>query len=296
MTRMTTLAEAFPDIVRIGEALAPYTLLRLGGPAEFFAQPRSVDELAAVMKASADQKLPVRILGIGSSLLISDEGVKGVVVRLSGPAFAKVEVDKRRVRAGGGAALSALISEAARNNLAGLETLVGIAATVGGALRVNAGDRSGEIGSYVRRVEVLDGHHRAVWREHDELKFSENTSNLDDPVILSAEFELDLDKPDAIVKRMRKAWIMRQASQPYSFEASARMFRDPRGLTAAALIEKAGLGKTKVGKAGLSERNANYTVAAPGATARDVLRLLDLVSSKVKETSGVALEQELTVW
>ena len=95
---------------------------------------------------------------------------------------------------------------------------------------------------------------------------------------------------------MRKAWIMRQASQPYSFEASARMFRDPRGLTAAALIEKAGLGKTKVGKAGLSERNANYAVAAPGATARDVLRLLDLVRSKVKETSGVALEQELTVW
>jgi UDP-N-acetylmuramate dehydrogenase len=291
-----TLAEAFPDIVRTGEALAPYTLLRLGGPAEFFAQPRSVDELAAVMKSCAERKLPVRILGIGSSLLVGDDGVKGVVLRLGGPAFGKIEVDGRRVRAAGGAALSALISEATRNSLAGLETLVGIPATVGGALRVNAGDRSGEIGSYVRRVEVLDGQHRAVWREHDELKFSENTSNLDDPVILGAEFELDADKPDAIVKRMRKAWIMRQASQPYSFEASARMFRDPRGLTAASLIEKADLGKTKVGKAGLSERNANYAVAAAGATARDVLRLLDLVRTKVKEHSGVTLEQELTVW
>jgi UDP-N-acetylmuramate dehydrogenase len=296
MTRMATLAEAFPDIVRTGEALAPYTLLRLGGPAEFFAQPRTVDELAALMKACAERKLPVRILGIGSALLVSDEGVKGVVLRLTGPEFSRVEVDGRRARAAGGAALSALISEAARHNLAGLETLVGIPATVGGALRVNAGDRSGEIGGYVRRVEVLDGQHRAVWREHEELKFSENTSNLDDPVLLGAEFELDLDKPDAIVKRMRKAWIMRQASQPYSFEASARMFRDPRGLSAAALIEKAGLGKTKVGKAGLSERNANYAVVTPGATARDLLRLLDLVRSKVKDDSGVALEQELTVW
>jgi UDP-N-acetylmuramate dehydrogenase len=296
MTRMATLAEAFPNIVRTGEALAPYTLLRLGGPAEFLAQPRSVEELATLMKACAEHKLPVRILGIGSALLVSDEGVKGVVLRLSAPAFGRIEVEGRRVRAGGGAPLSSLISESARHNLAGLETLVGIPATVGGALRVNAGDRSGEIGGYVRRVEVLDGQHRAVWREHDELKFSENTSNLDDPVILGAEFELDLDKPDAIVKRMRKAWIMRQASQPYSFEASARMFRDPRGLTAAALIEKAGLGKTKVGKAGLSERNANHVVAALGTISRDVLRLLDLIRSKVKEAEGVTLEQELTVW
>src|SRR5262245_27297074 len=131
---LMTLAATFSDIVRTGEALAPHNLLRLGGPAEFFVQPRSVDELAAVMKACADQKLPVRILGIGSSLLVSDEGVKGAVLRLAGPAFANVEVDKRRVRAGGGAALSTLISEAARNSLAGLETLVGIAATVGGAL------------------------------------------------------------------------------------------------------------------------------------------------------------------
>jgi UDP-N-acetylmuramate dehydrogenase len=296
MSRMATLAEAFPDIIRAGEALAPHTLLRLGGPAEFLAQPRSVDELAALMKACAEQKLPVRILGIGSALLVSDDGVKGVVLRLSAPTFGRVEVEGRRVRAGGGAALSALISESARHNLAGLETLVGISATVGGALRVNAGDRSGEIGSYVRRVEVLDEQHKAVWREHEELRFSENASNLDDPVILGAEFELDLDKPDAIVKRMRKAWIMRQASEPYSFESSARMFRDPRGLSAAALIEKAGLGKTKVGKAGLSERNANHVIAASGTTSRDVLRLLDLIRSKVKEAEGVTLEQELTVW
>src|SRR5262249_43553076 len=92
MTRMATLAEAFPDIVRTGEALAAYTLLRLGGPAEFLAQPRSVDELASLMKACAERKLPVRILGIGSALLVGDEGVKGVVLRLSAPAFGRIEI------------------------------------------------------------------------------------------------------------------------------------------------------------------------------------------------------------
>lgn len=296
MTRMATLLESFPEIVKVDEPLGPFALLRVGGKAENLVQPRSVDELAAVMKFAASNKLPVRILGIGSNVLIRDEGVAGVVLRLSAPAFTKIEIDGRKVRAGGGAALPELISDAARRNLGGLETLVGIPATVGGALRVNAGDRSGEIGQYVRRVQVLDGRHVAVWREHEELRFGEHQSNLDDPVILAAEFELDIDKPDAIVKRMRRAWITRMAAQPYSFEAAARAFKDPRGLRASNLIEQAGLGKTKVGKASLSERNANYVVAGAGASARDVLRLLDLVRSKVRESSGVQLEYEITVW
>jgi len=291
-----TLAQTFPDIVRAAAPLAPHTLLKLGGPAEWFAEPRSVEELAAVMRAAGEAKLAVRVLGIGSNVLVPDDGVSGLVLRLTAPAFGKVEIDGRRARAGGGAALIALISEAARRNLAGLETLVGIPATVGGALRVNAGDRSGEIGQYVRRVEVLDGSHRAAWREHDDLRFGVNESNLDDPVILGAEFELEFDKPEAIVKRIRRAWIMRKASQPYTFEAAAKLFRDPRGLQASALIDKAALGKTKVGKAALSERNSNYVVAAPGATARDVLRLIDLMRSKVKDSSGVTLESEITIW
>src|SRR5262249_45018146 len=144
-------------------------------------------------------------------VLVRDEGVSGVVLRLTEPAFARIEVSGRTVQAGGGAALSALISESARNNLGGLETLVGIAATVGGAVRCNAGDRAGEIGEYVPRVEVLDSNHRAVWREHEELRFAAHHSNLDDPVILRAEFELEAAKAEDIHKRMLRAWITRKA-------------------------------------------------------------------------------------
>jgi UDP-N-acetylmuramate dehydrogenase len=167
---------------------------------------------------------------------------------------------------------------------------------VGGALRHNAGDRAGDIGQYVRRVEVVDGTGAAHTRERDDLRFAYRSSNLDDPVIVAAEFELDQDAPDGIVKRMRKAWIQRKGAQPFSFQAAARIFRDPRGLSADGLIEQADLAKTRVGGAEVSERHANFIVAHSGATARDVLRLIDLIRSRVQERFGVELELEISVW
>jgi UDP-N-acetylmuramate dehydrogenase len=291
-----TLRDAFPEITRPHVPLAPFTSLRVGGAAEFLVQPRSTRELAAVLKFVADQRVPNRILGVGSNIVVRDDGVSGAVVRLSEPVFTTISVEGKTVRAGGGALLADLISLSVKASLAGLETLVGIAATVGGAVRHNAGDRTGEIGQYVRRVEVLDARGAAVWREHEELRFAERQSNLDDPVILTTEFELDADRPDALVKRLLKAWIMRKARLPHSFEAAARMFANPRGLQAANLIEKAGLGKLKVGAAEVSERNPNFVVAAPGATARDVLALIDLIQTKVRDHCGVQLERDLLVW
>lgn len=286
----------FGEITRPNEPLAPYTHLRIGGPAEFFVQPRSVDELAAVLGHCERDKIPFRVLGGGVNLLVRDEPLPGAVLRLSAPAFTNITVDGNRVRAGCGAGLPSLISASARHGLAGLESLVGIPATVGGALRHNAGGRSGEIGQLVRRVEVLDEHGVVDVRQRDELHFGENQSNLDDAVLLAAEFELELDSTDSIVKRMRKAWIQRKSAMPYSFQAAARLFQSPKGMNAATLIEQAGLGHQKVGGAEVSERNANFVIAHPGATARDVLRLMDLLRSKVREGTGIDLQPELVVW
>jgi UDP-N-acetylmuramate dehydrogenase len=133
-------------------------------------------------------------------------------------------------------------------------------------------------------------------REREELHFADRDSNLDDPVLLTAEFALEQDDVDAIVKRMRKAWIQRKAAQPLSFQASARMFKNPRGLSAAALIDQAGLSRTRVGGAEVSDRDADYVVVHPGACSRDVLRLIELVGSRVRERFGVELECEITVW
>jgi UDP-N-acetylmuramate dehydrogenase len=288
--------EDLDEIIRRNEPLAPYTHLRLGGPAEMLVQPRSYDELSRVVRRCFEEKVPLRVLGCGCNMLVRDEGVAGVVLRLSEPAFTRVTVEGRRVRAGTGAAVSALISAAARHNLAGLEPLVGIPGTVGGALRTNAGDRGGDIGQFVQKVEVLDTRGRQQVRDRDELRFAEHDSNLDDPVLLSVEFALEPDDPDAIVKRMRKAWVLRKAAQPAVFQAAGRIFKGPRGLSASALLDQAGLARTRVGGAEVSDRDANYIIVHPGATSRDVLRLIELMAARVQERFNIALEQEIAVW
>jgi UDP-N-acetylmuramate dehydrogenase len=292
-TVLTELQE-FVEFVKPNERLAPYLHLKLGGPAEALVQPRTVAEACAVARRCAERRLPLHLLGGGCNVLVPDEGVQGVVLRLKEPAFTQVAVEGRRVRAGCGAALSALISHAARHALAGLEGLVGTPGTVGGALRHSAGDRAGEIGQHLRRAEVVDSGGQVQMRDREELVYGANS--LDDPVLLTAEFELESDAPDAIIKRMRKAWIQRKRNQPFSFQAACRVFKNPRGLTAAALIAQAGLAGTKVGGAEVSERDANYIIAHPGASGRDVLRLIDLVRSRVLERFNAELELELTVW
>jgi UDP-N-acetylmuramate dehydrogenase len=296
MAGLDDFAEAFAEIVKRNEQLAPYTYLKLGGPAELLVQPRSREELSRVVQCCFQQRLPLRVLGSGCNLLVRDEGVAGVVLRLSAPGFTQISVEGKRVRAGTGAAVSALISQAIRHGLAGLETLVGIPGTVGGALRCNAGDRTGEIGQFVYSVEVLDSRGAAQVRDRDELSFADHHSNLDDPVLLSAEFALESDSADTIVKRMRKAWIVRKASQPLSFQAAARIFKNPRGLSAAALIEQAGLARQRVGGAEVSDRDANYIVVHPDTSSGDVFRLIDLVRSRVRERFNVDLEQDIRVW
>src|SRR5207302_5526776 len=178
----------FAEIVKRNEPLAPYTYLRLGGPADLLVQPRTREELSAAVRRCFQEHIPLRVMGGAGNVLVRDEGVRGAVLRLSEPAFTHIQIEGRRAKAGAGAAVSALISQAARHGLAGLETLIGIPGTVGGALRCNAGDRTGDIGQFVRQVEVLDSRGVAQVRERDELHFAYHWSNLDDPVLLAAEF------------------------------------------------------------------------------------------------------------
>ena len=290
------LAEQFSDITKRNAPLAPFTHLKIGGPAEFLVQPRTVDELNAVLSACQRGGVKVRMLGGGYNLLIRDDPVPGAVIRLTAEPFTFLKRDGKRVSAGGGGQLFDLIAFAVRNGLGGLETLIGIRGTVGGSVRCNVGDRSGEISQTVRNVTVLTESGKVQVRGRDELTFSEHQSDLDEPVILSVEFELETEPPAAVLKRMRKAWIQRKAAEPLSFQSAVRLFRNPPGQTAATLIDRSQMTKEKFGGAELSERNSNYAVAHPGTTARDILQLVEEVKSKVKERTGVSLERELHVW
>jgi UDP-N-acetylmuramate dehydrogenase len=288
--------DEFAAIIQARQPLAPFTHLRIGGPAEYLVTPRNRDELARIVTVCAAEKIALRVLGVGTNLLVRDTGVSGAVVRMTAPEFTQVYVTGKTVKAGGGASLFSLISAASLAGLAGFETLVGITATVGGALRFNAGDKSGEIADHLVRVEVITPAGKIATRERGDIRFGEHDSDLDDPVVLGVEFALEADEPDAIVKRMRRAWINRKAEQPLSHQAAVRVFRDPQGQSAAHLLDRAGLVRARVGAAEVSDRNANYIVAHPGTTSADVIGLVEKMRAGVRDAFGVALEQELKVW
>ena len=186
---MTALS-AFEEITKTNEPLAPYTALKLGGPADYLVQPRSIEELASVVKTCHQESIPFRMMGGGCNILIGDDGVRGAVLRLSEPVFSEIKVDGRQVRAGAGASLSSVISEAARHSLAGLESLIGIRGTLGGALLSNAGERINEISQYVRGVETLDAQGQTHQRSGDEVRFGALLSALEDTNFLMVELDI----------------------------------------------------------------------------------------------------------
>jgi UDP-N-acetylmuramate dehydrogenase len=220
-----------------------------------------------------------------------------VVVHLESPAFSDVTIRENRIEAGAAVPVTALISQAARAGLAGLEILTGIPGTVGAAIRGNAGGRQGAIGQFVRRITVIDEEGQVRVREHEELTFAHQWTDLDDPLILSAEFELTREDPDAVVKRMRRVWIVKRENQPYGHQLTGYIFKSPSAETSAGLvIEHAGMKGAQSGGAEVSERHANYIIAHPGATAVDVLALIDQVREQVRRQFGLNLELQIQIW
>jgi len=286
----------FERIVRQAEPLAMHTWFQLGGPAEFFAEPTTLDELVGLVRQCLEHEIPLRVLGGGSNVLVRDEGVPGLVLQLAAPAFCEVGAHKNVITAGAGLRLGRVVTTAAHAGLAGLEGLVGIPGTLGGALRANAGTHGGDVGQWVSEVTVLTRSGDVVVRERDDLEFGYRQSSLDEPVIVSAKVELEEDDPREVARRLQKQWILRKASQPMGHQCAGRVFRNPRGVSAGTLIEQAGLKGTRIGGAVVSDRHANFIVAEPEATSSDVLRLIDLIRSQVRDRLGVQLELELEVW
>lgn len=288
--------KGFERTIRANEPLAMHTWLGVGGHAEFYAEPRDTNELVAIVQCAYQQGVPVKVLGSGSNILIRDEGVAGLVVQLSHHHFADIAIDGNIVSAGGGAALSRVITTSVHEGLAGLEVLTAIPGTIGGGLRGNVGAHGGDIGQWVKEVTVLDSTGEISVRDRTQLVFGYRRSSLDDLVILQAKFELEPEDPHELARRLQKLWIVRKAAQPMGHQASVRVFRDPRGTTAAEVIEAAGLKGTRIGGAVVSERNANFIVTEPDCTTTDILRLIDTIRGHVLNRLGVSLELDLEIW
>jgi UDP-N-acetylmuramate dehydrogenase len=276
--------------------MARWNWLRIGGAAQFFAEPTTADELRDIVRRSHAESLPVRILGSGSNILVPDKGVDGVVIMLSAPAFCGIEVRDNELIGGGGARLNHLIATAAREGLTGLEPLVGIPGTLGGALRTNAMGHGGSIGQWTESVYAMSKAGESVDLARGDLRFGRRESNLDDLIVLSARLILERGDPTKVTRQMQKLWIMKRSTQPIGDSGSCSIFADPRGLTAAEIIEQAGLKGLHVGGVAVSDRNANFFETKSGATSADVLALIDQIRQQVAAKLGVNLDPDIELW
>ncbi len=284
------------ECVRENVPLAERTWFKVGGPARYYAEPQSIEELQSLVVRCLEEGLHVHLLGGGSNVLVRDEGVAGMVISLVSDVFTNIKNAGHRVTTGGGANLANLITVTVGAGLAGLEPLVGIPGTVGGALHGNAGSHGGDIGQWACGAAVMSRSGEIIQRERDDLVFAYRQSSLDELVILQAQFELEEEDPVEITKRMQKLWIVKKANLPMAHENTGCIFKNPRGMSAGMLIDQCGLKGEQLGGVEVSQRHANFFVAKPGATAKDVLQLIDAVRNRVAERMGVELETEIEIW
>ena len=291
-----SLFSGLDDICQEHVPLSEYTWLKLGGPARYFLRPTSQEQLREIFYRCRDNSVPVYVLGMGANLLVGDKGVNGAVVKLNGERFSRIKIKGEQLTLGAGADLRRVVVRTVREGLAGIHCLAGIPGTVGGAIRMNAGGAWGDIGSLVQRVQVMDLAGRSVWRERDELVFEYRHTSLSEPVILQAEFALSASDPKQVLQLVREIWTYKKNTQPLHKQNAGCVFKNPRQMSAGALIDQAGLKGTTCGGALVSDRHANFIIAEPGSRASDVLKLISIIREKVSERFGVALELEIQVW
>jgi len=236
------------------------------------------------------------VLGLGANLLVGDAGVNGAVFRFDQEFWRRVKFDKASVEVGAGVDMQKLVLRTVRQGLAGIECLAGIPGTVGGGIRMNAGGKFGDIGALVTRVTVMDTGGTIFERTKDDLVFEYRTTNIAAKFILGGTLELEEDDPDRIMKKTKEIWMYKRNTQPLNTKNCGCMFKNPRGLSAGALIDQAGLKGMRVGGAEVSEKHANFIVAHPGCRADDVMKLVKIIREKVFDRNEIHLESEVQIW
>lgn len=286
----------FADRMTHDAPLGRSTWFRLGGPTRHAYAPRSAEELGHMLVRAGDAEAPVKVLGCGANVLVRDDGFDGVVVRLDADAFRGTQPTSDGFEVGAGVDLMQLSKRLSREGWSGLEFMAGIPGTLGGAIHGNAGGRFGEIADVVRSVRTLDRTGFVEVLSREQIGFAYRHSTLADRIILSATLDLRRDDPAATRSRFNECLAYKLRTQPLSDKSAGCIFKNPTGASAGKLIDQAGLKGTIRGAARVSERHANFIVAERGATATDVLQLIDVVRDRVRRTFDTELELEIDVW
>ena len=275
------------------EAMAKHTSYGIGGPAKAYITPRDKDDLSQILQFANQHGIATYFVGSGSNLLVADEGIDGLVITL-GKSLKRLEITGTTVFAESGVMLGKMVKECISRNLSGVESMIGVPGTLGGALIMNAGAFGGEISNYLKHVTVMKMNGQEKQYQPGDISFSYRHSTFpDDEIVISAEFELIQSDKKTVQEKRSVACGGRKATQPLKFRSAGSIFKNPEEGAAGYYIDQVGLKGTKVGDAEISPIHANFFVNHGGAKASDVVTLIRLARKMVQEKFGIMLDLEV---
>jgi len=280
--------------IRIDELMKFHTSWKIGGIADFFCTPADQEKLIKVIEFSLKHELPIYIIGNGSNIWVSDEGIRGLVVKISGT-LDKIEYSGKMVRAGAGILLPALVRKTVEKELSGLEFATHIPGTLGGAIINNASFGTESMADIVRTIAIYDYNGNIKEMDKDQYSFFYRGIDLgiEKYVIIAADLNLNKDNRNRIISRIKKFYECRKISQPTEHLTAGCIFRNTETKPAGYLIEKSGAKGLTVGDAQVSDKHANFIINRGKATSKDILLLMEEVEKRVERTFGITLKREI---
>ena len=292
-TVMNEINNKTASLCFMNESLKKHTTYGIGGPADLMIFPKSKQDLIKVIEIINDNKIQLTILGSGSNVLVSDNGIRGAVISLKN-SLKQIEVDENILYAECGTMLGKIVKHAVKNNLIGLENLNGVPGTLGGALIMNAGAWGGEISENLIHVEVINSKSEIQKIQKKDLNFSYRQSSFNkDDILLSAKFNLKKADKDIIKENFIEAQSGRKKSQPLNKRSAGSLFKNPKNNSAGKLLDEAGLKGFSIGDAKISEKHANFFINDGDATSKDMLMLIKKAHKEVKDKFNVNLSLEV---
>jgi UDP-N-acetylmuramate dehydrogenase len=289
----------YNELIKRNEPLSRYTTFGIGGPAEIFFEPRNSAEVKELVEFAGNNELPVNVIGKGSNILVSDSGVRGIVIHFGRNSFKSIERENSLIIVGSGVSLQLLVNKSVGWGLCGLEVLTGIPGTVGGAVALNAGGKYGTISDYIRSVTTIDINGKIHQYNREDIDFGYRKNCFLNQIITDVTLKLKEFEPHEageLLERSREILEEKKKRQPLSAKSAGCAFKNPTDYSAGTLIEQAGLKGQRVGGAIVSVKHANFIVNTGNATAADVLQLVDMVRCVVLQKFSVLLELEIQVW
>lgn len=277
----------------------------VGGQSDALVRPRSADALSVLLRRCHESEVPFRVLGNGANLLVDDMGVDGIVVKLDHDCFKQTRYNRKKdvetLHAMGGADLASTLMETVRSGLDGLTAMAGIPASIGGAIRMNAGGKFGCISESIESITCLTSTGELTTHYVRDVGFGYRESRISEPIVLSATFLLQPCDPVPLRAKVKEIFAWKRARQPLADSSAGCAFKNPllsdgSRMSAGKLIDNAGLKGLSVGGASISRQHANFIVTEPSATARHVMELMQKVSERVSDKTQIKLQPEVVIW